>query len=113
VSAAGDKNERNGATKQDFTNAEIGVVQEFGSISLKIPPRSFLRMPLESHINQIAAFFGQPKMVDLILSGNARKAFQLLGVFAKALSSRPFPLAALVNGHQIHPIPSTEAAAPR
>lgn len=31
----------------DMDNASIGLIQEFGSIKNNIPPRSFLRMPIE------------------------------------------------------------------
>lgn len=34
----------------DMTMADIGAVQEFGSHSMNIPKRSFLRMPLETKI---------------------------------------------------------------
>jgi phage gpG-like protein len=31
-------------------NAQIGLIQEFGSLTRNIPARSFLRMPLETHL---------------------------------------------------------------
>ena len=37
----------------DLTNAEIGAIQEFGSVANNIPPRSFLRMPLETKLPEI------------------------------------------------------------
>lgn len=44
VGILGDKNNREDGV---LTNAEIGAVHEFGSISRKIPRRSFIRLPLE------------------------------------------------------------------
>ena len=44
VGILGDKNKRDDTT---LTNAEIGAVHEFGSLSRNIPKRSFIRMPLE------------------------------------------------------------------
>ena len=35
-----------------YTNAQIGAVQEFGSVSNNIPARSFIRMPLEMKLGQ-------------------------------------------------------------
>ena len=43
VGIIGDKTNRN---SNDSTNAEIGFIHEFGSVTKKIPARSFLRMPL-------------------------------------------------------------------
>lgn len=37
----------------DLTNAEVGTIQEFGSVANKIPPRSFLKMPLETNLPAI------------------------------------------------------------
>lgn len=37
----------------DLTNAEIGAIQEFGSVTNNIPKRSFLAMPLETKLPQI------------------------------------------------------------
>lgn len=34
----------------DLTNAEIGAIQEFGSVANKIPARSFLQMPLSKEL---------------------------------------------------------------
>lgn len=39
--------------KQPLTNAFIGAVHEFGSISHNIPARSFLRMPLRTKLPEI------------------------------------------------------------
>jgi hypothetical protein len=36
-----------------LTNAEVGLVHEFGSASRKIPPRSFLRMPIYTQAEKI------------------------------------------------------------
>lgn len=46
------------------TNAEIGAIQEFGSKINNIPPRSFLKMPLET------------KLPKLLRKKNVRAAFE-------------------------------------
>lgn len=37
----------------DLTNAEIGAIQEFGSVANKIPARSFLAMPLSYKLPEV------------------------------------------------------------
>ena len=44
VGILGDKNQRD---ETSLTNAEIGAIHEFGSLSRNIPKRSFIRLPLE------------------------------------------------------------------
>lgn len=72
------------------TNAEIGIIHEFGSVSKNIPPRSFLRMPIETHIGAIATFMGQPAMVEKVLSGKAKEAFELMGIKAEEFVQQAF-----------------------
>lgn len=81
VGVLGEKASREGDST--LNNAEIGIIQEFGSISGKIPPRSWLRMPIETHIGQIAQFMGSTKILNMILAGKAIQAFELVGVYAE------------------------------
>ena len=37
----------------ELTNAEIGAIQEFGSVANKIPARSFLQMPLSHKLPEV------------------------------------------------------------
>ncbi len=52
VGIFGNKNNRKDETTGK-TNAEIGAIHEFGSFSLNIPMRSFLRMPVNLRADQI------------------------------------------------------------
>lgn len=74
----------------DLTNPEIMLIQEFGSLEKNIPPRSALRMPLETHIGEIADFMAQPAIVDMILGGEAEKAFKLTGIKAESIIQEAF-----------------------
>lgn len=76
VLASGKANEvHNGTTA---TNAEIGVWNEFGTD--KIPPRSWLRMPIEFKMPEIKKFIASKPMQKLILAGRIQDALALLAV---------------------------------
>lgn len=66
-------------------NAEIGIVQEFGSATKNIKSRSFLRMPIESKSKQIVKDVVKKK--DLIekslADGNIKFLYSLLAVAAE------------------------------
>lgn len=74
----------------DLTNSEIGVIQEFGSESANIPPRSFLRMPVESHAREIMKSMDSPAVKQAVESGNVVKVFQILGIAAEAWVKQSF-----------------------
>jgi len=66
----------------DLTNAEIGVIQEFGSNSANIPPRSFLRMPIEARQKTIVQQLGKEKTKAKIESGDIKGVYNDLGIAA-------------------------------
>jgi hypothetical protein len=82
VGVLGDKTTRDDGG--NLTNAAIGVIQEFGSVTNNIPARSFLRMPLESHAEQILSFVGSKKVSSLLLAGKPAEALKLVGLYAEA-----------------------------
>lgn len=47
VGLVGSKGSEEHEGSDDMDNAAIGLIQEFGSVTNNIPPRSFLRMPIE------------------------------------------------------------------
>ncbi len=73
-----------------ISNVEIGVVQELGSFTHNIPPRSFLRMPLQQKSPDIVKFAGSKKIMDLMLAGRQKGALALLGVYAEAIVQSAF-----------------------
>lgn len=73
-----------------FTNAEIAVIHEFGSVSRNIPPRSFLRMPIEEKKNELIRFLGSTRVKTLFDSGDIKKIFKILGIEAERIVQRAF-----------------------
>jgi hypothetical protein len=64
-------------------NATLGVIQMFGSITKKIPPRDFLMMPVQTHSREIVRAMGSASVKAAIVAGDFKKVYSLLG--AKAL----------------------------
>lgn len=62
--------------------AEIGVIQEFGSMTNNIPPRSFLRMPIEEKKRDLIRFLAAPEVQGFIAKGDIKRAFKALGTEA-------------------------------
>ena len=73
------------ASKEDsgMTNSEIGVIHEFGSDTAGIPPRSFLRMPIETHSANIIKAMKTEGVKAAVESLDAVKVFKILGVIAE------------------------------
>lgn len=69
-----------------LSNAEIGKIHEFGSISRKIPARSFLRVPLRKNTDKLLGVLQDNIVAKQALSeGNATLALELLGVKGEAI----------------------------
>lgn len=73
-----------------MTNADIGVVHEFGSESANIPARSFLRMPVETHGKEITKAMGGAMVKKAVESGNIKQVYQILGVVAERIVDDAF-----------------------
>lgn len=79
-----------------FANAEIGVIQEFGSITDNIPPRSFLRMPIETHVKEVMNYMAKNKEArNAFEKGDKKKLLDILGlkvldIIQQAFESRGF-----------------------
>ncbi len=73
-----------------LTNAEIGVIQEFGSYSANIPARSFLRMPIETKKKEFIAFLGSKAALKKIGEGDMKGLFTLIGIKAEAIVQEAF-----------------------
>jgi len=77
-----------------YTNAQIGAVQEFGSVSNNIPARSFIRMPLEMKIGDWISKHSK-EYFDMALNGNLEEFYRKVGtkgeeIIQDAFDSRGF-----------------------
>lgn len=88
ISKSGKKNRVASGESSEMTNAEIGVLQEFGNA--KIPPRSFLRMPIEEKVRDLIRFLGSKMIVDLIGRGEIKKVYTMLGIEAEGIVQDAF-----------------------
>lgn len=73
-----------------ISNPELGMIQEFGSLTNNIPPRSFLRMPIELKRREIAKFLTSKSSRKLIETMQIEKLFARLGVFAEGIVQGAF-----------------------
>jgi hypothetical protein len=68
-----------GSYEDGATIAGIGAVHEFGSYTLGIPERSFIRMPIEKQTSQIEKDT-KSESKDLLGKGDIKGVFQILGI---------------------------------
>jgi len=74
-----------------ITNAEIGVIAEFGSISKNIPARSFLRYPLETHATELVEAVAKSKTAQAALEkGDIKTVYKILGFEAEKIVNKAF-----------------------
>lgn len=94
------------ATSESLTNAELGLIQERGSISRHIPARSFLQMPLFLKLDKNLS-----SLKKLILRGievgDLRIAYRDLGILAENIVQQAFGSGGF--GHWLPNKPSTIA----
>ena len=74
------------------TNAEIGLLQEIGSIRARIPARSFLKMPIMRNQREFKQFLleNKDKVLELILEGKEDELFAKIGIKAEAYIQEAF-----------------------
>jgi len=72
------------------SNATIGLIQEFGSISGNIPPRSFLRMPIMNNKGKIFAMLTQATSKSLIEQGKIEEIYKRIGAIAQGIVIKAF-----------------------
>lgn len=88
VGVLGGKNARGAG--DPYGNADIGAVHEFGSESAGIPPRSFLRMPLEHQKPELLKAMSAKSVKDAIARGDIKRVFELLGVKGEEIVQKAF-----------------------
>lgn len=90
VGILGDKAERKEGDS-DLNNAQIGLIQIFGSLSKKIPPRDFLITPLVLNNKRLLeALASSGKMKAAIAQQDFKKCFKLLGIIAETFIHEAF-----------------------
>lgn len=82
----GGKSSRKGGS---LTNAEIGAIHEYGSISGDIPERSFLRIPIRFKAARIMKEAGK-KFFELFSKSNKKIFWQSLGIAAEGVVQEAF-----------------------
>lgn len=83
----------NAVRKQNDTplnNAEIGLIQMFGSYSNNIPPRDFLLMPMERKHRELVQAMRSPAVKSAMEKGDYKKVFQILGEEAEKIIHEAF-----------------------
>jgi hypothetical protein len=83
--------EKAARTQGGISNAELGVIQMFGSYTKGIPPRDFLLMPLERNRKEIIKQMnGSSEVRVAVDKKNYRRVFQLLGLKAEQYINAAF-----------------------
>lgn len=77
----------------ELTNAEIGVVQIFGSITNGIPPRDFLLMPIQHNEQQLVKSMATAAVKAAVEASDFKKVFGLLGAVALGYVQQAFETA--------------------
>lgn len=86
----GERSRQAGKSAGGLTNAELGVIHEFGSATRNIPPRSFLRMPIETKGKEIVQLLAGKETRELIKKGELLSVFTLLGIKGEEIVQRAF-----------------------
>ncbi len=73
-----------------LTNAEVAMKNEFGSYTDNIPPRSFLRMPLETKTGELVALAVSNTIRRRIMQADLEGALTLIGIKAEAIIQEAF-----------------------
>lgn len=75
---------------QGVTNAEIGLVHEFGSKTQGIPERSFLKLPLEMKRKELMKVLDSGAAKAAFEANDTEKIFELLGLKAEEIIQGAF-----------------------
>lgn len=91
-----------------ISNSEIGLIQMFGTLDGKIPPRDFLVTPIQKYKREILQGMANSKAKEALESGDFKRVFQLLGAKAEEYVQKAFETAGF--GQWAPNAPSTIAA---
>lgn len=73
-----------------INNPTLAVIMEYGSVSQNIPPRSTLRMPIQTHGREITEFLTSGDIKRDFEAGRMNDIFTKLGVFAENIVQEAF-----------------------
>lgn len=76
--------------EEDLTMAELGVIQEFGTMDGMIPSRSFLRLPLEVKQEELVNGLTKSSVKEDFEKGNIKGVYSKLGVIAEGIIQEAF-----------------------
>lgn len=76
-----------------LSNATIGMEHEFGVVSKNIPARSFLRMPLNTHGQELMSVLKGKMVKKSFEKNNIKHIFELIGIKAEAIVQDAFSTA--------------------
>lgn len=74
----------------NLTMAALGLIHEFGTASGHIPPRSFLRMPLETKQDELIKGLKIAKKTNDAEDINAKEIMEKLGIAAEEVIQQAF-----------------------
>mgnify|MGYP004547983203 CR=1 FL=1 len=94
VGVLGGKEKKRKGEEEAPTLAFVGQIQEFGSVSKKIPKRSFIREPLQKHLKKKVEQ-NKDKIKKAIFDNvnnkvDVKKAYELLGIIAQSIIQESF-----------------------
>jgi hypothetical protein len=76
--------------EEQLSNADIGLRHEFGSLAEKLPMRSWLRMPLYTHLADRLERIGKAFFLALTIRRGMWQALRTLGIQAEATIQEGF-----------------------
>lgn len=88
VGVLGSKTNRTGENKNNLSNADIGLLHEKGSVSKRIPARSWLEMPLTVKSKELMVV--AKTLIDNMTANNIVKSYRILGIKAEEIIQRAF-----------------------
>lgn len=76
-------------SNSSLTNAELGLIHEMGSISNKIPPRSFLKMPIQIKKDELVAATAND-LKTMFMKGKVMMYLKRIGIAAENIVQEAF-----------------------
>lgn len=73
-----------------INNAELGLIQIYGSITNNIPPRDFLVMPIEMKRRELVKILAGSTSREAFARGNYKRIFEIMGVAAVGFVDEAF-----------------------
>lgn len=81
---------RTGETEQSINNATLGLIQMYGSVTNKIPPRDFLVMPIERKRRELLKVLGSSTARAAFAQKDFKRLFMIIGATAAGFVDEAF-----------------------